>query len=140
MVTLRSSSGWRITSRTLRLNSGNSSKNNTPLWASDISPGCGLLPPPTKATSEIVWWGDLNGLTVTKASAVESFPATEWIFVVSSDSYKLKGGKIDGSLLARIVFPAPGGPIKITLCPPAAAISKARLIFSCPFTSLKSLS
>jgi hypothetical protein len=33
------------------LNSGISSKNNTPLCANEISPGCGLLPPPTKATS-----------------------------------------------------------------------------------------
>jgi hypothetical protein len=33
------------------LNSGSSSKNNTPWWAKEISPGCGLPPPPTRATS-----------------------------------------------------------------------------------------
>ena len=43
-------------------------------------------------------------------------------------------------LLASMVLPAPGGPIKIALCPPAAAISNARLMFSCPFTSEKSMS
>ena len=42
--------GCRITSSTVRLNSGNSSKNKTPLCANDISPGCGI-PPPTSATS-----------------------------------------------------------------------------------------
>ncbi len=41
IVTSRSSRGWRITSSTLLLNSGNSSKNNTPLCANEISPGCG---------------------------------------------------------------------------------------------------
>jgi hypothetical protein len=44
MLTRRSSSGWRITSRADRLNSGNSSRNKTPLCDSEISPGCGKLP------------------------------------------------------------------------------------------------
>ena len=44
-----------------------------------------------------------------------------------------------GSLFANIDFPAPGGPIKITLCPPAAAISNDLFIFCCPLTSLKSM-
>ncbi len=39
IVTIWSSIGWRITSSTCRLYSGNSSKNNTPLCASEISPG-----------------------------------------------------------------------------------------------------
>jgi len=51
MVTSRSSNGCRITSNTVLLNSGNSSKNKTPLCDSEISPGCGYCPPPTKATS-----------------------------------------------------------------------------------------
>ena len=51
----RSSNGCRITSRTERLNSGNSSKNKTPLCDSEISPGCGYEPPPTSATSVIVY-------------------------------------------------------------------------------------
>ena len=48
------------------------------------------------------------------------------------------GGKMEGNRLANIVFPAPGGPIKMILCPPAAAISMHRLMFSCPLTSAKS--
>ena len=32
-------------SRVVLLNSGSSSQNRTPLWASDISPGCGEVPP-----------------------------------------------------------------------------------------------
>ena len=65
-------------------------------------------------------------------------PTTEWILVVSKASFKVIGGKIDGKRFANIVFPDPGGPIKMILCPPAAAISMQRLILSCPFTSAKS--
>ena len=48
IVTVPSSSGWRSTSSVWRLNSGNSSRNSTPLWASEISPGEGVEPPPTR--------------------------------------------------------------------------------------------
>ena len=48
------SSGSRRVSSTLRSNSGNSSRNTTPWWASEISPGRGGLPPPTSATAEAV--------------------------------------------------------------------------------------
>ena len=48
MVTRPSSSGCRIVSSTLRLNSGNSSRNSTPWCASEISPGVGLMLPPSK--------------------------------------------------------------------------------------------
>ena len=58
--------------------------------------------------------------------------------MVSRASRKVIGGKILGNLLANMVFPEPGGPIKMMLCPPAAAISIQRFIDSCPFTSLKS--
>jgi hypothetical protein len=54
MVMILSSSGYLRTSRILRLNSGSSSRNRTPLWPSDISRGCGNVPPPTSATSVIV--------------------------------------------------------------------------------------
>ena len=54
MVMWRSSRGWRSTSSVLLLNSGSSSQKSTPLWAKDISPGCGVEPPPTKATCEMV--------------------------------------------------------------------------------------
>ena len=39
MQTVPSSSGWRITSSTLRGNSGSSSRKSTPLCASETSPG-----------------------------------------------------------------------------------------------------
>ena len=42
MQTVPSSSGWRMTSRTFRGNSGSSSRNNTPLCASETSPGRGI--------------------------------------------------------------------------------------------------
>ena len=48
-------------------------------------------------------------------------------------------GKIVLNLLASIDFPEPGSPIRNTLCPPAAAISKALFAISCPFTSEKSM-
>ncbi len=44
MVTLPSSSGWRMTSSVLRRNSGSSSRNSTPLCARLTSPGPGLRP------------------------------------------------------------------------------------------------
>ena len=40
--------------------------------------------------------------------------------------------------LPSLFFRDPGLPINKQLCPPAAAISKALFIFSCPLTSLKS--
>ena len=49
--TFLSSSGWRRTSIAERLNSGSSSRNNTPLWAREISPGTGTDPPPASDTS-----------------------------------------------------------------------------------------
>lgn len=43
---IESSSGPLKTSNVFLLNSGNSSKNNTPLCAKLISPGFGIFPPP----------------------------------------------------------------------------------------------
>ena len=40
--------------RTLRWNSGNSSRNSTPCIAREISPGRGVPPPPTSATPDAV--------------------------------------------------------------------------------------
>ena len=137
MVTSLSSRGCLITSKTVRLNSGSSSKNNTPLWDKEISPGWGYCPPPTRATSDMVWCGALNGRSYNKPWSFV-LPTTEWILVVSKASSKDMGGKIEGSLFANMVLPDPGGPMRIILCPPAAAISMHRLIDSCPFTSEKS--
>ena len=49
-----SSKGCRKASKVARSNSGNSSKNKTPRWASDISPGVGCDPPPTSPIREVV--------------------------------------------------------------------------------------
>ena len=61
MVTVPSSKGWRRTSSVRRLNSGSSSRNKTPLWASVISPGVGVEPPPTRPASLMVWCGARKG-------------------------------------------------------------------------------
>ena len=58
IVTVPSSSGCRSTSSVRRLNSGNSSRNRTPLWLREISPGEGVEPPPTRPASLIVWCGE----------------------------------------------------------------------------------
>jgi len=57
--------------------------------------------------------------------------------VVSNASLSESGGRIPGSRFASMVLPDPGGPISSRLCPPDAAISIARLMFSWPFTSEK---
>ena len=54
MVTLPSSIGWRSTSITWRENSGSSSKKSTPLWAREISPGLGEVPPPESPAADTV--------------------------------------------------------------------------------------
>jgi hypothetical protein len=51
MVTQPDSKGSRNASKAARGNSGSSSKNKTPWWAKEISPGLGGDPPPTKATA-----------------------------------------------------------------------------------------
>ena len=56
-VTWPDSSGSRSTSSAARLHSGSSSRNSTPLCASEISPGRGCAPPPTSATALAVWCG-----------------------------------------------------------------------------------
>ena len=77
IVTRPSSSGWRRTSRLLRLNSGSSSRNRTPWWAMLISPGWGTCPPPTIPASEIVWWGLRNGRVESSAWPGLSWPTAE---------------------------------------------------------------
>ena len=58
--------------------------------------------------------------------------------LISRISRALKGGSKDGIRAASMDFPDPGGPIISRLCPPAAAISAARLAFSCPLMSFMS--
>ena len=100
--------------------------------------GARELPPPTSATSEIVWCGARNGRSASRPIPGGSRPQTEWMAVHSSDSSKVSGGRMPGSRLAIIVLPAPGGPIIRMLWPPAAATSSARRASPWPRTSEKS--
>lgn len=81
-----------------------------------------------------------NGSLEISPSFACNLPATECILVVSRLSPNERGGKIEGRRLASMDFPLPGAPMRIILCPPAAATSNARFTFSCPFTSAKSRS
>lgn len=133
-----SSSGWRMTSSVSRRNSGSSSRNSTPRWASEISPGRGVEPPPVRPGAEIVWCGLRKGRRRTSGDSGVSRPMTEWICVTSSASSRVISGRMDGKRRASMLLPEPGGPTSSTLCAPAAATSSARLTCSCPMTSLKS--
>ncbi len=133
-----SSSGCRSASSAGRTNSGSSSRKSTPRWASVASPGRSPGPPPTIAAAEAVWCGARNGRTATSGRPGASRPATEWMRVTSRASSSVSGGRIPGRRRASIVFPMPGGPARIRLCAPAAAISSARRARSCPRTSARS--
>ncbi len=138
IVTEPSSSGCLNTSRTFLLNSGNSSRKSTPLCARLTSPGFGICPPPTIATSDKVWCGERKDRVAISDWPWMRRPTALWILVVCSASSKVISGSIVGILLASIVFPDPGGPIISMLCPPVADTSIALLTCSCPFTSAKS--
>ena len=137
-VMRRSSSGWRSGSRTLRRNSGSSSRKSTPRWASVTSPGRIGVPPPRSAASEIVQCGARTGRAVDERRGRRAGPATLWIAVTSIASSSVSGGRIDGRRRASMVFPEPGGPSSSTLWPPAAATSSARLACAWPRTSARS--
>ena len=127
MVMVPSSIGWRRTSVAVRGNSGSSSRKSTPWWARLSSPGRGTLPPPERPAGEMEWCGERNGRDFMREMSEPSMPAMEYIFVVSRLSSNVMSGSIDGMRFASILFPEPGGPIIRVLCPPAAAISSARL-------------
>ena len=137
MLIRRSSSGWRMPSRTSRRNSGSSSRKSTPRCASASSPGRDPLLPPKMPAAETVWCGARKGRAA-MSGRPSSRPAALWIFVTSIASSNSRGGRMPVIRRAIIVFPAPGGPMKRRLCAPAAATSSARLACSCPRTSEKS--
>ena len=58
ILMMRSSNGCRRTSSVCLLNSGSLSQKRTPLCARLISPGIGLEPPPTNATTQIYDFGE----------------------------------------------------------------------------------
>ena len=138
MVITLSSIGCRSTSSAVRENSGSSSRNSTPWCASDTSPGRMLpVPPPPSPTGVTVWCGARKGRVLISPPPC-SIPEMECILVVSIISSKVMSGNIDGTRLASILLPEPGGPMSRILCPPAAAISSARFTSSCPLTCAKS--
>ena len=75
----------------------------------------GLEPPPTSATSEMVWCGLRKGRWVMSDVLPPSLPAMECICVVSRLSASVSGGMMVGKRLAIIDLPEPGGPMSITL-------------------------
>ena len=109
--TTPSSSGWRNASNTVGANSPNSSKNNTPFVASEISPGRMVIaPPPTIATSEVEWCGARNGGNVIMPVAGKGICAAECTMVVATASTSVNVGRMPLMRCASIDFPAPGGP------------------------------
>jgi len=131
------SSGSRDASKLLRSNSGNSSRNNTPLCASEISPGRGMPPPPMSAAPEAEWCGARNGRRI-QCAGLKPLGPSDCIAAASSASVSLSAGKMPGRRLASMVLPVPGGPVISTLCAPAAATSSARLANGWPTTSAMS--
>ena len=136
MVMVPVSSGSRSASSAMRLNSGNSSRNKTPWCASDISPGRGGFPPPTNATALAEWCGLQVGRM--PHCAMSKRPAKERTAALSRAWSSSIGGSKPAKRCANMDLPEPGGPLISTECPPAAAISSARLAADCPFTSAKS--
>ena len=128
------SRGSRRASMIVRSNSGNSSRNRTPLCASDISPGAPFLPPPRIAVVDALWCGARNGR---KHSSVSVFFTTVWSLIVSSFSLCESSGSRECAALAKLVLPVPGGPVSSILWRPARATVRARLAFFCPRISSK---
>jgi site-specific DNA recombinase len=130
------SSGSRRASRAALGNSGSSSRNKTPLCASEISPGRGGEPPPTSATALAEWCGLRVGRCAQLSN--KKRPAKDAIAALSRASSVFIGGKSPANRCASIDLPEPGGPTNKALCPPAAAISRARFAPAWPLTSRKS--
>ncbi|MEY5014481.1 MAG: hypothetical protein RIS92_839 [Verrucomicrobiota bacterium] len=110
-----------------RLNSGNSSRNRTPLCARLTSPGDGIAEPPRRPASEMVWWGDRKGrVEMTDADFPRRSPHVLWMRVVSMASSSDMGGMRPGMRFASMDLPQPGDPMRRRLCPPLTATSMAR--------------
>ena len=110
-TTSPASSGCRSASSTSLANSGASSRNRTPRWASDAEPGRIIpLPPPTIAALVAVWCGARKGGSVSSETWGGKVPATECMAVTSSAAAVSRRGNMVGIRSASIVLPAPGGP------------------------------
>ncbi len=89
-----------------------------------------LRPPPVSAGVDMLWCGARKGRCATMPPPRGNAPATECILVTSSASSNVMSGRMEGMQRASMVLPEPGGPIIRRLCPPAAAISAARLAWA----------
>jgi hypothetical protein len=101
MVTVPSSSGWRRTSRTLRGNSGSSSRKEQAVVGERDLAG-----PRDHAAADQAGVGDgvvrrAEGPVVTRPWSASSTPATEWILVVSSASSKAQRREDGGQPLGQ---------------------------------------
>ena len=76
-VTSPVSIGCRIVSSTGLGNSGSSSRNRMPWWASDTSPGRGIEPPPMRAWAVAEWCGVRTGRRSSNATPSGSNPMAE---------------------------------------------------------------
>ena len=119
-------------------NSGVSSRNRTPPWASETSPGRCMRPPPISPSSDALWCGVRNGARVISDAPAPRVPATECTRVTSSACLPVSGGRMPGRRRAAMVLPLPGGPNSSAWWRPAAAISSARFSRSWPRRSAKS--
>ena len=95
-------------------------------------------PPPVRAEAEQEWWGLRKGRRVSRGRSGSASPATDHTPEAARASSRLMSGRMEGRRLASMDFPAPGDPMSKRLCPPAAAISRARFTFSWPITSRRS--
>lgn len=138
METVPFSIGWRKTSKASTRNSGSSSRNSTPLCAKLNSPGIGMpCPPPGDArrARRVVRRTHRTHLRPRRTAAL----ADNGIDAHDIHFFFRRHGRQNGSnRFAIMLLPEPGLPDMSILCPPAAAISIARLTFSCPMTSQKS--
>lgn len=138
MVISPSSSGCLSVSSMDLLNSKNSSKNNTHLCASDISPGLASRHHPIIEASLAVWWIGLNGRSVIIGTSLDKSHATEYILDNSICSSISISGRIHAIAFASMVLPLHGGHCMSILCPPAAAMRSALFACSCHIISEKS--
>ncbi len=98
-----------------------------------------MLPPPDSPTGKSCGAVLGKGRWSNQARPSGKKPATEWILVVSDGflGRSFPGGWM-GAVWRAWICPRRGEPIINRLCPPAAAISSARLAPACPLTSAKS--
>lgn len=91
-----------------------SSRKSTPWCASEISPGQGGLPPPTKAAALALWCGARNGRCRQRFGSSPS-PLTDATAASCSASVSSMPGSRLGRREASRVLPQPGLPISSML-------------------------